>query len=460
MFSLRRNSCSQENLEGCDEFGWWLSEEVAATSPTRNTKSVRSSISTTSMVSCVDSEDPDNYSMAQEFTVKIENSINTEEIELKPLNYELATEMEDVNRKYEIRQDMTSDYQEYNKPQGTCYTPERLVRSEEYRILMPSPRRLSVPQTAATTPKDSPRKYHAHRRRLRYLIDTKTFGASHLEALLDPNAPEIKIPVNARSCQRGYSSRRNSTPVQDLLAIANRESPLGVQTPEPASSRSSYERLNEFWEDDDGNLILRSSQEDTSGIQSNDWSSDGPSESQTPLCLCDELATASRSFIVGTKSRKNVTAINEVVTILQGLEKNPDLAAILLDEDPLCQGFSGHDHLTRLALTIEPDGNVPTVQGDPDNVQQLRSKVHRLQIANKDIYKDICTLRRDIQDDEKRVSNLMSETSKLRNEVHDMRYMDDLLNLLRGELDRISRRNWPFALGHTERQTEEINLVV
>lgn len=91
-------------------------------------------------------------------------------------------------------------------------------------------------------------------------------------------------------------------------------------------------------------------------------------------------------------------AINEVVSILEDLERDPDRAALLLEEDRFCEATSGHDHLTRLALSIEPDGAVPPVIGDPEKILiDLRRKVERLQETNRDIFKDIGSLRRDFQ---------------------------------------------------------------
>lgn len=61
------------------------------------------------------------------------------------------------------------------------------------------------------------------------------------------------------------------------------------------SSRSSYDGLNSIWDDWKGPTTRRSSLEDTSGIQSYDWSLETQSDAQnTPMCLCDELAIASK----------------------------------------------------------------------------------------------------------------------------------------------------------------------
>lgn len=64
-----------------------------------------------------------------------------------------------------------------------------------------------------------------------------------------------------------------------------------------------------------------------------------------------------------------------------------------------------------------------------------------------------------LQRDEKKAINLLDDTTRLLEDVHDLRYFDDLVKLLDGELERISRRNWPFILGHSNPR-EEMNLII
>jgi len=65
------------------------------------------------------------------------------------------------------------------------------------------------------------------------------------------------------------------------------------------SSSSSYDRLDSTWNDCKGPVTRPSSLEDTSGIQSYDWSLETQSDAQnTPMCLCDELAIASKDRTV------------------------------------------------------------------------------------------------------------------------------------------------------------------
>lgn len=64
-----------------------------------------------------------------------------------------------------------------NMFQAICYTPERLVRSQEYRILTPSPRYLSIRQSRMTGETEDHRNTSFRsQRRLNYLIDSKQLG--------------------------------------------------------------------------------------------------------------------------------------------------------------------------------------------------------------------------------------------------------------------------------------------
>ena len=138
-------------------------------------------------------------------------------------------------------------------------------------------------------------------------------GGSHLEALLDPLAPEVRLPVANRR-RPNYRDRISSKKIfeedsglglQEPLTIANRASPIAFETPDLVSGRSSYERLNNSWYDAT-KTTRRSSQEDTSGIHSSDWSMNTPSDIHTSMCLCDELSAVSKCFINGTESRVSI----------------------------------------------------------------------------------------------------------------------------------------------------------
>lgn len=84
------------------------------------------------------------------------------------------------------------------------------------------------------------------------------------------------------------SNNENETKMED---VSDYNKSCSLRTPDSISKRSSYDKLNITWEDC-GKMGTRSSSLDTSGIQSNDWSSDTHSDMQnTFLCLSDELAT-------------------------------------------------------------------------------------------------------------------------------------------------------------------------
>ncbi|KAK2582379.1 hypothetical protein KPH14_004708 [Odynerus spinipes] len=469
-----------------DEFGWFIGnvENVASSTlnESSNTKNCLSSDSSTSMLSCIDPDEQDVYALASDFTKRSENKNKDddnenicENIELskldrsKDLNLKLIENDADMDelglaspvKRNGFRDELAGGEPIIQQPRGMCYTPERLVRCEEYRILIPSPRCLSISREKIHPENENSRKTRLSKRRLNSLIDSKqTVGAPRLKALLESyeEKPDIRI---ARQNSESFEVLRDVTP-QDSFSVANRTQPNTLQaSTDTISNRSSYERLSVTWEDfKKQTSTRRSSLEDTSGIHSNDWSSETQSDTQTnPLCLCDELAVASSDFSTDYGQVRS-TAINEVVSILQALESDPEKATVLLEEDRFCGSTSSHDHITRLALTIETDANVPAVLGEPEkSVYHLRRRVERLQHASKDIFKDICALRKDFEYEEEKLLDLSSDASRLRQDIHEVRYIDDLLRLLRGELERISNRNWPFVLGHSE-QHGELNLVV
>jgi hypothetical protein len=58
---------------------------------------------------------------------------------------------------------------------------------------------------------------------------------------------------------------------------------------------------------------------------------------------------------------------------------------------------------------------------------------------------------------------LMIQQTRQLEDLQGVRYLDDLIFLLQGQLDRISLRKWPFLLAHIlphKDSTQELNLVV
>ncbi|XP_076245095.1 uncharacterized protein LOC143185743 [Calliopsis andreniformis] len=476
MFPLKRRSNGDVNIQASsnqDDFGWWLNTDVWKSPASYGSKDCQSLASSESMFSCVDSDDNESYSLAQES--KPETDDSCEGIEFRPLIHEGLhvdlIEQDAINKELDVTPFPAKEATEYlNEPelkprrsQGMCYTPERLIRSQEYRILTPSPHYLSISQARIINENENSRKALRCRRRLNYLIDSKQVGATQLKALLHPLPAEETLPtINShrwKSCKRVCGGDDSAKSDDSIAKTEDQKKSTSLQTLDLIGKRPSYERLNVTWEDCKKMETPSSSLEDTSGIQSNDWSSDSHSDLQnTPLCLCDELASTNYKL---EGSQERCTAINEVVSILEVLDTEPEKATVLLDEDRFCDSTSSHDHLTRLALTIESDATVPDILEDPENlVQRLQSKVEKLENSNKDIFKDILNLRKSFQCDEDTVADISSNMNHLRQDIHELRYLDDLLDLLRGELKRISKRNWPFVIGHTKHHSEEMNLIV
>jgi hypothetical protein len=58
---------------------------------------------------------------------------------------------------------------------------------------------------------------------------------------------------------------------------------------------------------------------------------------------------------------------------------------------------------------------------------------------------------------------MIQEARQLGEDLQDIQYLDDIIFLLQGQLDRISLRKWPFLLAHIlphKDSTQELNLVV
>ncbi|XP_077268449.1 uncharacterized protein LOC143900686 isoform X2 [Temnothorax americanus] len=467
---------SSPNDGGEEIFGWWLSDrEIAVSSRSYRVKNHRSPGSSASMLSCIDSDDSGSCSFVRDVSrhQEQEESGICEKIELTSFTPDdLDVDLIERDARETSSSPATVTGSERNVKEAcinpVCYTPEKLIRSQEYRILIPSPRRFTFSQVRFTLENESAGewRYRRCRKRSGRLIDSRQIGCTQPRALLNLPGADLRTyaifsPISER--RQWVTDDFNVSSVKSNDDPSTDEDCCGVPSTKTVdSSRSSYNRLNSTWDDCKGPASRRSSSlEDTSGIQSYDWSLETQSDAQnTPMCLCDELAIASRDHAANFANNRGLV-INEVASILEGLRNDPGRAtALLKEEDRFCDGTSSHDQLTRLALTIETDVEAPAVLDDPNNwVRHLRDRIERLQLANKEIQGDICGLRTNFQCDEKKVINLLGDTTRLLEDVHDLRYFDDLVKLLEGELERISRRNWPFILGHSKPH-EEMNLII
>lgn len=454
----KHDSSSSNEDEEKENFGWWLNNEIG-----KDHQSSDPRLST-----CVDSDNlTDSRSFVQDVSrqEQEESASCSEKIELSSFSrdeFELAVDLIEKDPKETSSWSMTEDNSIREESiKAISYTPERLILSQEYKILVPSPRHhftFSQARFKAGN-KTGGEKFHRCRKQLDRLIDSKQIGATQLRVLLNlPITDERTSAMSSSIFERSDDDFKTSTRSSDDHLIDRDRSARSTGT--ISSSRSSYDRLNSTWDDYKDPTSRPVSLEDTSGIQSNDWSLEMQSEARsTPMCLCDELAIASRDRCIVNLGNGRDIAINEVTSILENLQRDPEKARILLDEeDSLCT--SSHDRLTRLALAIETDVEVPSTVSESNNwICHLRDKIERLELGNKEIHRNIYGLRTNFQCDEKKAVDLSTDTTKLIEDIHELRYFDDLLKLLEGELERISNRNWPFVLGHSQPR-EEMNLII
>ena len=65
-----------------------------------------------------------------------------------------------------------------------------------------------------------------------------------------------------------------------------------------------------------------------------------------------------------------------------------------------------------------------------------------------------------LQQDNWKVDSLFNDTNKLHREVNELKFMDDLLKLLSGKLEKVSMKDWPFVIRNAKSGIEELNLIV
>ncbi|XP_020289045.1 uncharacterized protein LOC109857288 isoform X2 [Pseudomyrmex gracilis] len=436
------SSTSSSNEE--ENFDWWLmnDREITVSSRSRRRRTVHRSSSN------------DRRSFARNASKREPESGISEELELGSLTRDNDLDIDLIEKDAVETSDLPAtdssegSIREESETRAACYTPERLIRSQKYRILVPSPRCFIFPRFVAENGSGERRFRHC-RKRLSCLIDSKQIGATQLKMLLnlpiaDARTRAVSSPIFGQERCNVVGDCNDNKPSNDDLH-------LGDKSARTISSRSSYDILNSTWDYDCKGLTVRPpSLDDTSGIQSTDWSLETQSDTRnTPMCLCDELAVA----------LDRGTAINnKVASILESLRSDPENAtALSKNEDRFRNEIpSFHDQLTR--LTIETNGT--TVSDDANNwLHRLRDKIKRLRLANKEIHRDIRDLCTDFQRDEEKTMNLSNSARHLLQDVCELRYLDDLLKLLKGEPDRISKRNWPFVLRHSEPH-EELNLII
>ncbi|XP_066602018.1 uncharacterized protein [Prorops nasuta] len=453
MFSLKESVGNPRiNSSGVvgDEFGWWLSDGEKERFPGHNISGyLRSGFSPSSSASInfqhKDSEENQSYDLNENSSNTEQESSDAEKIDLSILSCEANNDKEN-NVKTE-KNVYSSCEGKFGKSENISVGKERLARFYEYSSSSSISATSYMSFSSGLGDNESSRKARRCRRRLNYLIDSKQVGASQLKALLNPDVPECRRLAAETRRRRSISGSRTSSANKHTEEIAFKSF-----SPELPRSVSSYELSYEK------SMTGHSSLEDSSGIQSNDWSLEDHSDTHINSISRYEDSPSSRNH----RNLYKNAGIDPVEFILRGLERDPRIATVLLEDDRFVGKISPHNQLTRLALAIETDGYTPATSNHTEllMVQQLREKIQQLQNTSKDIHKDICALRKDFQSEEEKLANLRLDASRLHEDIHEVRYLDDLLNMLRGELDKISRRNWPFAIGRADYHSEEFNLVI
>lgn len=133
---------------------------------------------------------------------------------------------------------------------------------------------------------------------------------------------------------------------------------------------------------------------------------------------------------------------------------------------------TGLSPVAKLALSIEHD---PDRELDDSRCallqafRELDSRVRALQMGARQLQVDVNRLKQDFQLQDSVVTQVTAQTRHLTQhiqdieDIQDIRYLDDLIFLLQGQLDRITLRQWPFIVAHALPHAEssrELNLVV
>ncbi|KAL0132303.1 hypothetical protein PUN28_000232 [Cardiocondyla obscurior] len=430
-------------------FGWWLSDlDITESSKAYRVKNRHRSLG--SFLSSTDSNDSESCDFARDVSKRSEENKICEIIELSSFTrHDFDLFERDAGKTNSHPATVTSSDVKEKRDIPVCYTPDRLIRSQEYQI--PAPRRLTSSRMRFAAESESKEWKWRYQKRSSEPngLDSKQIGTTQLMILLNflPR-PNVKTRgILSPAFDRQWTTADYNAPVR------TNDDP-SIDGDEVRTVDSS--RLSSLWDDKDPATRL-SSPENTSGIQSYDWSLETLSDAQnTSMCLYDELPIAKEH----AENTRDI-AIDEVASILEDLRSHPGRTPVRLkyEEDRFSNNTSSHDELTRLALTIETDVE-PAISDDPNYwIYHLRDKIEQLQLANKEIHRDIRALHASFQCDEKKVINLLSGTTRLLEDIHYLRHVDDVVKLLEGKLVNVPQKNWPFILGR-KKIYGEINLII
>ncbi|XP_058804323.1 uncharacterized protein LOC131671710 isoform X2 [Phymastichus coffea] len=489
MFSLRDSSSANSSGIDEDSFGWWIGAESQCERSEATTKDVErpradSFVNSDADEICTCSDD---YLLTwqndeEQLVAAAAAAAESDEAE----HIELCS-FDGVGRSPRL----LTDWQR----QAVCYTPERLVRDDNYKILTPSARCF---QPCYVNFRGEEVELE-QRNRDKDISDGK-IGAAQLVLLLESlQQGSFSSSQSGNRCCRcvrygdGQVLLHNERCSRDESAAEKSSYMIRVHTNAKMPFSSEYGSYDEDHMPPDNNCHGKESSElceDSSGVSSvdtitalhtDDWSCangktadvvDDLSTRLQPRRLSDEWAYTSFEYALVSPDRPDSEISSEMVALLADLDTERAQALLSMTDEDRFQGatHSGHDCFARLALAIEPDGRLvwrprasqPRIpHSDPGpELEQLRDKIDRLHGSSRQLLEEMSSLRKDFAVDEWKINGLSDDVRKLRNEVCELRYLDDLLKLLRGELDRTSKRNWPFAIGNPKYGREEINLVV
>lgn len=167
------------------------------------------------------------------------------------------------------------------------------------------------------------------------------------------------------------------------------------------------------------------------------------------------LTKFERPHNVPTASNATIKRVSDLRTRLRNY-----WTSLVEDDD------TGLPRVMKLALSIEHDPDRKLEESRCALMQAFReldSRVRGLQKGARQLQADVNRLQEDFEFQERDVRHVTTRTRQLTEDVQDTRYLDDLIFLLQGHLDRISLRKWPFVAANILRYADcnrELNLVV
>ncbi|KAJ8669673.1 hypothetical protein QAD02_000932 [Eretmocerus hayati] len=386
---------------------------------------------------------------------------------------------------------------------GLCYTPERLVKSNDFRILVP---RSSSPRNTADIEAQifacsccccccRSQLVHLHRplqkscrqtsddqctevegkRPLGVNRNDDRAGAADLEALLEKGAflhdTELGRPT-IRTPSRSIQSKNLDTPNGESINSCcchclHHSKKVNVQDESYEARIKFNDQILRRLSNTSCGCHIRSTSElalddqrDTGSfcrVKQCQIKSERENDANCPSKSCSDFVDPQQlhsSNQMHAESRSEQLPVTD--EIQNGFRVQDDM---FLDEQNGCSSASRKtDGATGTVTKTNEDLHIS--EGSPVNLEPLGKRLRGLRDSNGSIVDDLAVLRADFSREEQKLDHLLDDTRKLRNEVNELRYLDDLLNLLNGKLENISKRSWPFTVRHRRLKNEELNLII